>query len=88
MTVIQKDSTMPDQPSTFEQAMQELEEVVAKLEAGGLPLEETIALFERGQKLAAHCAALLDQAEVRLQQLRPAPDGGFESAPFDEGDDT
>ncbi|RLC89460.1 MAG: exodeoxyribonuclease VII small subunit, partial [Chloroflexi bacterium] len=41
---------------TFEQAFAELEETVHKLEAGGLTLEESLALFERGQALATHCS--------------------------------
>ena len=56
---------------TFEQAFAELEETVRKLEAGGLALEESLALFERGQALATHCNAHLDQAELKVQQLSP-----------------
>ena len=56
---------------TFEQAFAELEETVHKLEAGGLTLEESLALFERGQALAAHCNAQLDQAELKVRQLSP-----------------
>jgi len=56
---------------TFEQAFAELEETVRKLEAGGLALEESLALFERGQALAAHCNAQLDQAELQVRQLSP-----------------
>jgi exodeoxyribonuclease VII small subunit len=53
----------------FEQSLLELEETVAKLEAGDLTLEESLALFERGQKLAAHCNELLDKASLRVEQL-------------------
>jgi exodeoxyribonuclease VII small subunit len=56
---------------TFEQAFAELEQAVHKLEAGGLTLEESLALFERGQALAAHCNAQLDQAELKVRQLSP-----------------
>ena len=56
---------------TFEQAFAELEETVRKLEEGGLALEESLALFERGQALAAHCNAQLDQAELKIRQLSP-----------------
>jgi len=56
---------------TFEQAFNELEETVGKLEAGGLTLEESLALFERGQALAAHCNTRLDQAELKVRQLTP-----------------
>jgi len=57
---------------TFEQAFAELEETVRKLEAGGLALEESLALFERGQALAARCGAQLDEAELKIKQLTPA----------------
>ncbi|MCA9924169.1 MAG: exodeoxyribonuclease VII small subunit [Anaerolineales bacterium] len=54
---------------TFEQALQELEEIVTKLEVGDLTLEETLSLFERGQKLAARCNIQLDEATLRVEQL-------------------
>jgi len=56
---------------TFEQAFQELNETVGKLEAGGLMLQESIELFERGQALAARCNALLDEAELKIQAIGP-----------------
>ena len=61
-----------DQPVddlVYEQAFQQLEEVVAVLETGDYPLDISIRLFERGQLLARHCAGLLDQAELKVQQL-------------------
>lgn len=54
---------------TFEQAFEELEATVAKLEGGDLSLEESLALFERGQRLSAHCSRLLEQAELKVTQL-------------------
>jgi exodeoxyribonuclease VII small subunit len=54
---------------TFEVALRELEETVAKLEAGDLTLEEALALFERGQQLTDHCNTLLDTAVLRVEQL-------------------
>jgi exodeoxyribonuclease VII small subunit len=56
---------------TFEQAFAELEENVRKLEAGGLTLDEGMALFERGQALAALCNKQLDEAELRIKQITP-----------------
>ena len=56
---------------TFEQAFAELEETVRKLEAGGLALEESLALFGRGQALAARCNTQLDQAELKVKKLSP-----------------
>jgi len=79
---------MPDNPSpTYEDSMQELEDIVAKLEAGGLPLQETLALFERGQTLAAQCNGMLDQAELRLQKLSPSADGGYTLSPLDQSEE-
>jgi exodeoxyribonuclease VII small subunit len=66
---------------SFEEAYAELEATVARLERGDLPLEESIALFERGQALAAHCNLQLDSAELKVRQLLPDSEG--EIAPFD-----
>jgi exodeoxyribonuclease VII small subunit len=63
---------------TFEQAFAELEETVGKLEAGGLTLEESLTLFERGQALAAHCGKQLDEAELKINQITPEGDVTFE----------
>ncbi|HKZ86732.1 MAG TPA: exodeoxyribonuclease VII small subunit [Anaerolineae bacterium] len=54
---------------TFEQAFEELEATVAKLEDGDLSLEESLALFERGQRLSAQCSRLLEQAELKVTHL-------------------
>jgi exodeoxyribonuclease VII small subunit len=54
---------------SYEQAFQELEDVVSALEAGQSNLEDALALFERGQALAKRCASLLDVAEVRVKRL-------------------
>lgn len=50
----------------YEQAREELVATVQKLEAGGLSLEESLSLWERGEALAAHCQAKLDGARARL----------------------
>ena len=54
---------------TFEQTFERLDDVVKKLESGDLPLEESLALYEEGMKLAAQCNDWLDQAELRVRQL-------------------
>lgn len=54
---------------SYEKAFAELEEIVYGLEANSKTLEESIALFERGQALAKHCAGLLDQAELRVRKI-------------------
>jgi exodeoxyribonuclease VII small subunit len=53
----------------FDQALTELQSVVGRLEAGGLPLESSIELYARGVALHAHCARLLSHAELRVQRL-------------------
>lgn len=55
--------------------MQRLQQVVERLEAGGLPLAEALALYEEGVALSARCQQLLDAAELRVQQLRVGGDG-------------
>ena len=59
----------PVEKLTYEQALVELEDIVARLEAGQAPLEEEMSLFERGQALAQKCASLLDKAELKVEQL-------------------
>jgi exodeoxyribonuclease VII small subunit len=54
---------------SFEEALAELEQTVAQLESGNLTLEASLSLFERGQRLALHCGRLLDEAQLRVEQL-------------------
>lgn len=54
---------------SFETAYAELEAIIAQLDSGDLPLEESVTLFERGRRLAQHCQMLLDSAELRVSQL-------------------
>lgn len=59
----------PIEAMTYEEASAELEAVVAALEAESRPLEEALALFERGQALLRRCSDLLEQAELKIRQL-------------------
>ena len=59
------------QDESFEKLFSELEETVAKLEAGDLALDESLALFQRGTELAKQCAEMLDHAELRVKELSP-----------------
>lgn len=59
----------PVEELSFEIAFQELEGIVNQLEDEERTLEEALQLFERGQALAKHCANLLDQAELKVQQI-------------------
>ncbi len=61
---------------SFEEAYEELEEIVTKLETGDLPLDEAVELFERGRRLSDHCQKVLDEAELRVNKL--ADDGDLE----------
>jgi exodeoxyribonuclease VII small subunit len=54
---------------SFEEAFNELEDIVAKLESGELTLEQSVVLFERGRKLSDYCQTVLDKAELRVNQL-------------------
>lgn len=67
------------QDMTFEGAFAELEEIVNQLEKGGLALEDSLALFERGQALAAHCSEMLDKAELNVKQMTPEGETPFYS---------
>jgi len=60
---------------TFEQALAELEQIIGKLEAGELALDEALTLFERGQQLTAWCGTQLDNAELKIQQVTPKAEG-------------
>jgi len=69
---------MPDRPvaeMSFEEAMAELEAVVTRLEQGEVPLAESIALYERGAALRAHCEDRLRRAEERVEQIRLGESG-------------
>ena len=59
----------------FEKALAELEEIVRRLERGDVPLEESIAIYERGEALKKHCEALLKKAEARIEKITIGPDG-------------
>ncbi len=57
---------------SYEEAYDELEALVARMESGELPLEKSVALYERGQKLSAHCQALLEGAELKIKLVDEA----------------
>ena len=57
---------------SFEDAMLALEQVVSQLEKGEVPLEQSIALYERGAALKAHCAGKLREAEEKVDLIRSA----------------
>lgn len=75
-------------PASYEAARDELTTVVGTLEAGGLTLEESLTLWERGEALAAHCADLLDGARARVERaLAAADESSADEASADDADD-
>ena len=72
---------------TFEQAMKQLEQIVQQLEAGEMPLEKALQLFEEGVKLSRYCAEKLDGTEKKVTLLLKDSSGGAFEKPFlpDEG---
>ena len=60
----------PVETMSFEEAMAALEQVVGALERGEVPLEQSIALYERGAALKAHCAQKLAEAEEKVELIR------------------
>jgi exodeoxyribonuclease VII small subunit len=74
-----------DPVTRFEGALKELEDLVARMEHGDLPLEESLRLFERGMSLSRSCRQSLDAAELRVRNLLEAADtrdGADASASF------
>ena len=68
---------------SFEAALQELEQVVARLESNQVPLEESIALYARGAELRRHCEDKLKAAEEKVAQIAQGPDGSVTAKPVD-----
>lgn len=64
-----KNENKPVEELSYEQAVAELEAIVTALEKGEKPLQESMALFERGQALSKHCADLLEKAELKVRTL-------------------
>ncbi len=76
-TITEPTNTEPpntEPTTTYEQAREELADVVRRLEAGGLTLEESLTLWERGEELATLCQHWLDRARERLAAASPAED--------------
>ncbi len=68
---------------TYEQALQQLDALIVQLEKGDIPLDEAITAYERGSRLATHCAELLDRTEQRVNQLMVAGDGSLSERPLE-----
>ncbi|AVP98284.1 exodeoxyribonuclease VII small subunit [Ahniella affigens] len=62
--------TEPLAPQAFESALRELEQLVQQLQAGQMPLQESLQAFERGIGLYRQCQGLLEQAELKIRQIQ------------------
>ncbi len=71
----------------FDEALAELQAVVGRLESGGLALEDSIELYERGVALHAHCARSLTAAELRVQRLVEGAGGRLQELDLRPGDE-
>ena len=60
---------------SFEQALEQLERIVAELESGQAPLERSIEIYERGARLKAHCESRLQAARLRVEKIVVGPGG-------------
>lgn len=68
--------------ATFEENVKQLETIVAQLERGDLPLEDSIRLFEEGMRLSGACKEQLEAAEGKVQILMRQRDGSLQPEPF------
>jgi exodeoxyribonuclease VII small subunit len=72
----------------FEEALQELETIVQRLEDGNLSLDESLALFEEGIKLSRLCSQRLDEAEKKVEILLKNENGSLSRQPFEPEEDS
>jgi exodeoxyribonuclease VII small subunit len=70
--------------ASFEESLKQLETIVAQLERGDLPLEDSIRLFEQGIELSSSCKDQLEKAEGKVQILTRRRDGSLTPNPFPE----
>ena len=68
--------------ATFEESLKKLEGIVAQLERGDLPLEESVRIFEEGVQLSAECKKQLEEAEGKVEILVKRRNGAIEREPF------
>ena len=70
----------------FEKALEDLEQIVQRLEDASLPLDDALSLFEEGIKLSRFCSQKLDEAEKKVEMLLKDESGGLSREPFDESE--
>ncbi len=78
---------MAKKKEKFEEALQKLEAIVAQMEEGDLPLEETLKAFEEGVRLARFCTSKLDEAERKVEKLMRDQAGKLQTTSFSEEED-
>ena len=76
-------SETPIKDMSFEEALKELEGIVQRLERGDAPLEESIAIYQRGATLKAHCEGKLKDAQLKVEKIVLKSDGTAGTEPFD-----
>lgn len=76
-------NTMSIEQMSFEQALAELEQIVANLESGQAPLEQSIETYERGMALKKYCEQKLNAAQEKIEKITLQPDGSTTTEPFD-----
>ncbi len=81
------DEKKTENKMSFEQGLARLEKIVALLERGEVPLDESLALYEEGAGLIKRCNAALDQAEKRVSILLQGEDGRIQEQVFDPNAD-
>ena len=70
--------------NSFESSLEELERIVQQLEAGDLPLDRSLEMFEQGVRLSRECQKRLDEAERKIEILLKGSDGAYVPTPFEE----
>jgi len=75
-------------PQNFEDAMQRLDAIVAKLEEDKLPLDEMLSRYEEGVALARYCGEKLEAAEQKVRLIAKKADGTMTLEDFDDGEET
>ena len=73
------------QKMSFEDALEELKEIVSTLESGDGKLDQAIESYERGAKLKRHCEAKLREAQEKIEKISLGPDGDIATESFDAG---
>jgi exodeoxyribonuclease VII small subunit len=71
-------------PKSFEEALAELEQILAEIEGGELGLEDSLVKYERGNFLIHHCRGVLNTAEKQIELLSKSADGGLTATPLQD----